>query len=302
MRVVMLLVAMLGMAAAFRAPLHAHAICSCSRCAVAYDYRAEGADMMGRKFENNKVKMAKTALAYAKKASYIGKKVVVAVKAGSSDPAINRQLASIMDEANALNVPKDVINKNVKRAEDPDVSDYKELVYEAYAHGGVGLIIACLSDNNNRAAESVGTACKREGCKTAASGSVAFNFEKKGRLPVRKPIDEDALLELAIDGGCEGDVELAAPDVDRGDDEAVVGAVMTSPGDAGAMQAALQAAGWECAAELVMIPIGGTEVQCNDEDEAANFQLIERLEAVDDVASVYHNMRLPAEPEEEART
>ena len=64
--------------------------------------------MMGRKFENNKLKMAKTALAYAKKASYIGKKIVIVVKAGGDDPATNLQLAAVMREANALNVPKDV--------------------------------------------------------------------------------------------------------------------------------------------------------------------------------------------------
>ena len=64
--------------------------------------------MMGRKFENNKLKMAKTALAYAKKASYIGKKIVIVVKAGGDDPATNLQLAAVMREANALNVPRDV--------------------------------------------------------------------------------------------------------------------------------------------------------------------------------------------------
>ena len=72
----------------------------------------------------SKLKMAKTALAYAKKASYIGKKVVVAVKAGGDDPSINRQLAAVMAEANAMNVPKDVVNKNIKRAMDTDTANY----------------------------------------------------------------------------------------------------------------------------------------------------------------------------------
>merc|ERR1719311_1579455 len=82
--------------------------------------------MMGRKFENNKLKMAKTALAYAKKASYIEKKVVIAVKAGGDDPAVNRQLAAVMAEANALNVPKDVVNKNIKRAMQTDTANFDE--------------------------------------------------------------------------------------------------------------------------------------------------------------------------------
>merc|ERR1719476_408367 len=111
--------------------------------------------MMGRKFENNKLKMAKTALAYAKKASYIGRKVVQAVKAGGDDPSINRALAAVMAEANALNVPKTVVETNVKRAMDKDTSDYKEYVYEAYGHGGVGFIVTCLSDNAKRSVEHV---------------------------------------------------------------------------------------------------------------------------------------------------
>ena len=94
--------------------------------------RAGDACMMGRKFENNKLKMAKTALAYAKKASYVGKKVVVAVKAGGDDPSTNLQLAKVLSEANSMNVPKDVIARNIKKAMDPVTADYKELTYEAY--------------------------------------------------------------------------------------------------------------------------------------------------------------------------
>jgi len=254
--------------------------------------------MMGRKFENNKLKMAKTALAYAKKASYIGKKVVQAVKAGGSDPTINRQLAAVMNEANALNVPKDVVKKNVQRAEDPDTSDYKELVYEAYAHGGVGLIITCLSDNNNRAAEMVQTACKREACKTAAQGSVAFKFAKVGRLSLRKPIDEDELLELAIEAGCDGDVSIE-PAEDDGDGDGggggggVACVVQTDPGEVGVLQAALQAAGYEVSSELAMVPLA--TVECSAEDVERNYQAIDRLEEIDDVASVAHNMAEGAE-------
>jgi len=146
--------------------------------------------MMGRKFENNKLKMAKTALAYAKKASYIGKKVVVAVKAGGDDPSINRQLAAVMAEANALNVPKDVVTKNIKRAMDTDTANYDELTYEAYGHGGVGLVINCLSDNKNRAVSEVNMVINKNGCKVASQGSVLFNFSPKGRLVVAKPLDE----------------------------------------------------------------------------------------------------------------
>ena len=167
---------------------------------------------MGRKFENNKLKMAKTALAYAKKASYIGKKVVIAVKASGDDPTSNLALAAVLREANSMNVPKDVVERNIKKAMDPVTADYKELTYEAYGFGGVGLIINCLSDNNNRATADVNMIVNKAGCKAASTGSVAFNFVRKGRLTVKSEISEDELLELAIEAGCEGDVSIEEPD------------------------------------------------------------------------------------------
>jgi len=245
--------------------------------------------VMGRKFENNKLKMAKTALANAKKASYIGKKVVIAVKAGGDDPAINRQLAAVMREANALDVTKDVVDRNIKRAMDSDTSDYKELVYEAYGHGGVGMIINCLSDNNNRAVEQVTTAIKKENCKVAASGSVAFNFQRKGRLSVRVELDEEDVLELAIEAGCDGDVAVEPPDPDgRGDDENVKCIILTEPTELGLMQSALQDANHECSGLLVNVPM--TFADCSDEDEELNYKLIDRLDELDDVSFVEHNM------------
>ena len=245
--------------------------------------------IMGRKFENNKLKMAKTALAYAKKASYIGKKVVIAVKSGGDDPSINRQLAAVMSEANALNVPKDVVQKNIKRAMDTDTANYDELTYEAYGHGGVGLIINVLSDNKNRAVEMVSTAVKKENGKVAASGSVLFNFERKGRLAINTELDEEALLELAIEAECDGDVQLEGPDVDgRGDAEEVACVALTEATELGKMQAALQAAEYACSGALVYVPM--TTVECSEEDEELNYKLIDRLEEIDDVASVEHNM------------
>ena len=243
--------------------------------------------VMGRKFENNKLKMAKTALAYAKKASYIGKKVVIAVKASGDDPAVNRQLAAVMAEANALNVPKDVVTKNIKRAMDTDTANFDELTYEAYGVGGVGIIINCLSDNKNRAVSEVNTVIKKTGSTVASQGSVLFNFQSKGRLIVTKEIDEDTLLELAIEGGCEGDVDLTEPDEER-DGETAAAAVITEPTELGMVQSALQEAGYGCSGSLVHVPLAPVEVSA--EDEEANYKTIDALEALDDVDSVEHNM------------
>ena len=84
-----------------------------------------------------------------------------------------------------------MVERNIKKAMDPVTADYRELTYEAYGHGGVGMIINVLSDNKNRAVEMVSTALKKEGCKVAASGSVAFNFARKGRLAINDALDEE---------------------------------------------------------------------------------------------------------------
>lgn len=244
--------------------------------------------MMGRKFENNKLKMAKTALANAKKASMIGKKVVMAVKAGGGDPAINRQLAAVMREANSLDVGKDVVERNIKKALDASTADFKELTYEAYGFGGVGLIINVLTDNNNRANSDVGTVVKKSGCKIASSGSVAFNFERKGRLAVNSEIDEDTLLDVAIEAGCEGDVTLQPPDDEGIDNEKVRAVVITQDTELGMVQEALQEAGHECSGSLIQVPMA--TVECSAEDEDANLKAIDRLEELDDVSTVEHNM------------
>jgi YebC/PmpR family DNA-binding regulatory protein len=250
--------------------------------------------MMGRKFESNKDKMAKTALAYAKKASYIGKKVFMAVRAGKSDdPKTNLELAKILAEATALQVPKDVVTKNMKRALDSDTSNYDELTYEAYGHGGVGFIINCLSDNKNRAIGDVSTAIKKEECKVAAPGSVAFSFQRKGRLTVTEELDEDKLIEMAIEAGCDGDVSLEKPDPDgRNDGEEVKCVVLTEPTELGMLQSALQGAGYGVTSMLINTPMNTVEV--SEEDENLNFKLIDRLEKIDDVDSVEHNMALSA--------
>ena len=236
--------------------------------------------------------MAKTALANAKKASYIGKKVVIAVKAGGDDPSINRQLAAVMKEANSLDVTKDVVERNIKRAMDADTSDYKELVYEGYGHGGVGFIVNCLSDNTNRAGETVTTAMKKGKCKPAAQGSVLFNFERKGRLCVNKEIDEDTLLELAIEAGCEGDVQVVDPDPEGqySDDEKVKSVVICEYAELGLVQSALSEAGYENNGRLVHLPM--TTAECSEEDMELNFKVFDVLDGLDDVDLVEHNMAL----------
>jgi YebC/PmpR family DNA-binding regulatory protein len=254
--------------------------------------RRVGVVMMGRKFENNKVKMAKTAAANAKKSSYIGKKIQVSVKAGGPDPDANRALGLIMKEAQALNVKREIVDRNIKAASsDKGGADFKELTYELYGHGGVGFVINALSDNSNRSYTDVGTVAKKAALKLAESGSVLHNFEKKGRLAVNSALDEDELIELALENDVD-DVAAAEPDPEgmRADGEDVKTVAWVQASDLGAMQKALVGAGHDCTANLVHEPM--MLIECNEEDIEKNLRVLDRLEEVDDVDTVEHNMAL----------
>ena len=251
--------------------------------------------MMGRKFENNKLKMAKTAAAYTKKASLIGKKIKVAVRAGGPDPDSNRALGLIIKEAQALNVKREIVDRNIKAAsEGKDGADFKELTYELYGHGGAGFIVNALSDNNNRAFNDVGTVVKKASLKLAEQGSVLHNFQRKGRITVNGDLDEDTAIEFALEAGVD-DVEVVAPDGDmRSDGEEVKAVVIVEPGDLGAMQAALQDAGMACVGNLVHEPIPGTLVECGEDDLEKNLLVLDKLAEVDDVDTVEHNILFEA--------
>lgn len=123
----------------------------------------------------------------------------------------------------------------------------------------------------------------------AVRRSVLFNFEKKARLSLSSLIDEDRVLELAIDAGVD-DFELEEPDAVR-DGEGAQAALLTSPADLGAMQAALQEAGVESSGVFTFVPLAA--VACSAADLAANLDALEKLEEIEDVDTVEHNMLIP---------
>jgi len=153
----------------------------------------------------------------------------------------------------------------------------------------------CLSDSNNRATAEVNACIKKMGDKVSpsfkmgSSGSVLFNFEKKGRLLLTSAIDEDALIDIAINAGVD-EADLEEPNVDKGDGDDVKAVVVTSPDDLGTLQGALGEAGIECAGSFVNSPLA--TVECSEEDMAMNLEAIDKLEDIDDVDSVEHNMLL----------
>lgn len=211
-----------------------------------------------------------------------GKMIVSAVKeGGGADPVTNLQLAKVLSQAKDMSVPKELIDRNIKRASDTKQGNFMELTYEAYGHGGVGIVMEILTDNVNRAAAETRTAVNKGGGKMADSGSVLFNFERKGVIVLDTTEDkEDEVIGIATDANAE--------DVSPREDGEEGFTVTTSVPDFIACQRALAEAGFSINPDqtaLKMIPLAAVEV--DDETADANDALMDRLLELDDVDAVY---------------
>lgn len=231
------------------------------------------------KWANIKHRKGRADAAKGKLFSRIAKEIISAVKQGGPDPKNNPRLRLAMDKARAANMPNDNVQRNIKKASSSDQADYIELTYELYGHGGVGIICEVMTDNKNRIASEMRIATNKKGGSIASPGSVAFNFEQKGVIQIKKDQGtEDDLFLVATDAGAE-DFEVA-------DDLYMV---TTAPDQLFEVKRQIEAAGISCEeANLEMIP--KVSVDCDPETAKANMQLIEWLEELEDVDSVYHNM------------
>ncbi len=212
--------------------------------------------------------------------SRIAKEIISAVKVGGGpDPKANPRLRLALQKAKAANVPNEIVDRNIKKAASADQADYTEMQYELYGYGGVGLIVDIMTDNKNRIASEIRIATNKRGGSVATPGSVAFNFDRKGVIQIAKSKAlEDELFTLAIESGAE--------DFDQTEDMYIV---TTDVGDLFAVKDAIEKLGFECdEATLEMIP--KTLIECSKEDADKNQALIEWLEDIDDVDTVYHNI------------
>jgi len=239
--------------------------------------------MMGRRSEKIARKKGAEDAKRGKVFARIGKKIIMAVKAGGSDPVSNKAFADVIKEAKAYNVPKENIDRAVKRAEASDTADFKEAVYEAYGFGGAGVIINCLTDNTNRALADIKASFKKTDFALASTGSVAFNFQKRGCIEVDAVLEDDTALEIALGAGVE-DYEL-----EEGEEEGS-SRILVLPSETKIMADALEAAGLTPKPYLANIPT--VWVSCSEEHMEGNLNVIELLEALDDVDSVEHNMTM----------
>ena len=207
------------------------------------------------------------------------REITVAAKQGGGDPAGNPRLRTAIENAKAQSMPKDNIERAVKKGTgELEGVDYVETTYEAYAPGGVALMIQALTDNPTRTVAEVRAKLTRGNGNLGTTNSVAFMFDRKGQLFVPAAgRDEDAAMEKALEAGAEDFVK---------DEDAFV--ITTAPADLHAVKAALEAAGLKAErAELSWIP--KSTVRVEGKDAEALLRLIEALEELDDVQKVDAN-------------
>jgi len=207
------------------------------------------------------------------------REITVAARLGGEDANANPRLRAAIDAALTANMPKDTIERAVRRGGgDTDSDNYEEVRYEGYAQGGVAVMVDCLTDNRNRTASEVRHAFSKLGGNLGQDGSVAYLFNKSGLLRFAGVADEEALLEAAVEAGAE--------DVQFNDDGAAE--VTTAPQDFAAVRDTLAAAGFTAdSGELAMQPVSATPV--DDETAESVLRLLEMLDDLDDVQNVYSN-------------
>ena len=207
------------------------------------------------------------------------RELVTAAKLGGGDASSNPRLRAAMDKALSNNMTRDTMNRAIARGVGgDDDSNMETIIYEGYGPGGTAVMVECLSDNRNRTVSEVRHAFSKTGGNLGTDGSVAYLFTKKGVISYAPGLDEDSVMDAALEAG--------AADVVTYDDGAID--VFTAWENMGAVKDVLDAAGLQAeSAEVTMIP--STKADMDAETAPKLLRLIDMLEDCDDVQEVYHN-------------
>jgi YebC/PmpR family DNA-binding regulatory protein len=211
------------------------------------------------------------------------KEISIAARMGGGIPESNPRLRTAILKARGANMPKDNIDRAIKKGTgELEGVSYEELTYEAYAGGGVGLLIEVLTDNKNRAAADVRNILTRGGGELAKAGSVTRLFKRQGIITLDgEKYTEDQVMEAALEGGAE----------DVSAEEEII-EVSTAPEDFEAVMEALNSKGFETlSAEVSMV--AESEITLDNDAAAKAMRMIDKLEENDDVQNVYHNLAVP---------
>lgn len=216
----------------------------------------------------------------------IGKEITIAAKAGGPDPSTNPRLRALMQNAKAANMPKDTVERAIKKATDKDAGDYKEITYEGYGPHGIAIFVEAATDNNTRTVANVRSYFTKHGGTLGTQGSLTFLFDHKSVFKIQ-PKDgislEDLELEL-IDYGVD---ELGHDEDEDGNEQIVLYGAFEEYSN---IQKYLEDNGFEIiSSEFERVPNDLKEV--TEEQRAAIEKLLEKIEEDEDVQNVFHNMK-----------
>ena len=235
---------------------------------------------MGRAFEFRKARKMKRWSAMSKAFTRIGKDIVIAVKEGGPDPDSNSKLRAVIQNAKSVNMPKDNIERAIKRASDKSAGDYKEVLFEGYGPSGIAILVETATDNNTRTVANIRSYFNKHNGNLGTSGSVVFMFDHTCNFKINKEnIDIENLEFDLIDYGVE---EVFEEDANI---------LIYGPFDSfGEIQRELESKKIEIISSgFDRIPNNLKEVGNEDRDE--NEKLLEKIENDDDVQNVFHNMK-----------
>ena len=236
---------------------------------------------MGRAFEYRKARKMKRWGNMSRTFTKIGKEITIAVKASGPDPDGNPRLRALMQNAKAANMPKENVERAIKKATDKDAGDYKEIIYEGYGPHGIAIVVETATDNHTRTVANVRSYFNKAGGSLGTTGSLSFMFEHKCVFHI-KPKDgvsvEDLELEL---------IDYGVDELEADDEEIVLYGAFESNSE---IQKYLEENGFEIvSSEFERIPNDVKELDA--EQRASIEKLIERLEDDEDVQNVFHNMK-----------
>lgn len=236
---------------------------------------------MGRAFEFRKERKMKRWGNMARVFTRLGKEITIAAKAGGPEPDTNPKLRSLIQTAKSENMPKDNIDRAIKRAVEKDHADYKEVVYEGYGPHGIAILVETATDNTTRTVANVRSYFNKFGGSLGTSGSVDFMFERKSVFKVKSanPVDLEE-LELEM-------IDFGADEIFQEEEEIVIYGAFES---FGAIQKYIEDNGFELiSGQFERIPT--TELKkLTPEQKAEVEKLLEKIENDDDVQNVFHLM------------
>ena len=235
---------------------------------------------MGRAFEYRKARKLKRWGNMSRTFTRIGKEITMAVKAGGPDPDMNPRLRVLMQNAKAANMPKDTVERAIKKATDKDAGDYKEIIYEGYGPHGIAIVVETATDNNQRTVANVRSYFNKHGGSLGTQGSLSFLFDHKSVFHLKPNDDTDREeLELSL---MDFEAELE-PD----EEEWLVYGAFDQFSN---LQKYLEESGLEIlSAEFERIPNDYKEV--TPEQREAVEKLLDKFEDDEDVQNVFHNMK-----------